>query len=121
MPSISDIASIATIGAFLVTLISLAFSAKKYLDIKKREEEIIRFETYHKLIKTISKGTDEDGLLKLVSQLAYIYELRNFPEYKVVTINTLHILEDDWSKNNKKQQKQLKISIQDTICFLEKK
>lgn len=113
-------ASIATIGAFLVTLISIAFSAKRYLNIKSREEEVSRFETYHKLLKTISKGSDEDGILKLVSQIAYIYELRNFPEYKELTKKTLNKLKEEWSKNGPPNtQPSLKEAIDDTISYIE--
>lgn len=120
MITLSDYASIATIGAFLVTLISIAFSAKRYLDIKSREEEVSRFETYHKLLKTVSKGSDEDGILKLVSQIAYIYELRNFPEYKELTKKTLNKLREEWSQNDSPNtQPSLKEAIDDTISYIE--
>ncbi|WP_331775448.1 hypothetical protein [Sulfurospirillum sp. 1612] len=118
--TLSDYASIATIGAFLVTLISLAFSAKRYLDIRTREEEVFRFKTYHRLLKTISKGSDENGILKLVSQVAYIYELRNFPEYKDLTKKTLNQLRKEWSHDEASDIKPLlKEAIDDTISVIE--
>ena len=93
-----DLASYSTIGAFLIAIGSLAYSAKRFLTIKEREQALERFQQYHNLIKTISKGTDDTGVLKLVSQIAYIYELRNFTEYSSLTKTVLNKLKEEWSK-----------------------
>ena len=120
--SLSDAASIATIAAFLVTLISIAFSARRFIIIREKEQESQRFTTYHRLIKTISKGSDEEGVLKLASQLAYIYELRNFPEYSDLTENLLNRLRVQWSKNEAGDTlEQLKEAIDDTLAYIQQK
>lgn len=94
---LQNLAAIATILTLLVTLGSLAFSAKRYLDIRERELEKERFSTYHALLKTISKGQDAEGTLKLVSQIAYINELTKFPEYSATTEQSLNLLRTEWA------------------------
>lgn len=119
--TLSDFASISTIGAFLLAICSLAFSARRYISMREKEQEASRFEIYHKLIKTVSKGNDEDGILKLASQIAYIYELRNFPEYKELTENLLNRLRVQWSKNEEGDTLiPLKAAIDDTLADLQK-
>ncbi|EGQ9833465.1 TPA: hypothetical protein ACN36G_004487 [Vibrio parahaemolyticus] len=118
--SLNDLASWATIGAFLISIISIAFSARRYLAIRDKELASERFVTYHDLIKAISKGQDRDGQLKMVSQLAYIYELRNFPEYASLTKATLLKLSEEWQTNNPERKKDsaLNKAIDETILAL---
>ncbi|EOB6258701.1 hypothetical protein ACHELR_000688 [Vibrio fluvialis] len=120
--SLSDLASWATIGAFLVSITSLAFSAKHYLSIRDKELASERFKTYHELVKAISKGGDQDGQFKRVSQLAYIYELRNFPEYTELTTSTLLSLSKEWQTNAPEREKDriLNTAIDETILALAK-
>ncbi|EGQ8107655.1 hypothetical protein I7096_005099 [Vibrio parahaemolyticus] len=121
--SLSDLASWATIGAFLISLVSIAFSAKRYLSIREKELASERFTRYHDLIKAISKGADADGDLKMVSQIAYIYELRNFPEYSDLTKSTLLRLSEEWQTNNphKEKDRVLNTAIDETIFAVNKK
>lgn len=121
--SLSDLASWATIGAFLMSLASIAFSAKRYLAIRDKELASERFTTYHDLIKAISKGADSSGPLKMVSQIAYIYELRNFPEYSELTKSTLIRLSEEWqvNSNNRVNNRVLNKAIDETILALESK
>lgn len=85
----NGIAIFVTKIAFIVSISILAFSAFRYTKTRKEELTNIRYEKYHQLIRGISTGEDSDGLLRLVSQRAYIYELRHFPEYKVLAIRLL--------------------------------
>ncbi|WP_025565801.1 hypothetical protein [Psychromonas sp. SP041] len=120
--TLTDIASIATIGAFLIAIGSLAFSARRYITITEKTQESERFEIYHELIKTISKGSDRDGVLKLASQIAYIYELRNFPEYQDLTENLLNQLRQQWSAGGTdKNFVRLNESIDDTLAELQRR
>jgi len=119
--TLSDAASITTIAAFLVTLISLAFSARKYLSIREKDQKSTRFDIYHRLLRIISVGYDNnEGDLKLASQVAYIYELRNFPEYSELTSLTLNRLRQQWANNEPRDTNDpLKDAIDDTLNHLE--
>jgi len=121
--TLSDAASAATIAAFLVTLISIAFSANSYLVIRKKDQEAARFDIYHRLLRIISSGYDErEGDLKLASQVAYIYELRNFPEYSELTRTTLNRLRGQWANNEPLETNgPLNDAIKDTLSHIERK
>lgn len=117
---LQDMAAIATILALLVSLVSIAFSARRYLDIRERDQEKERFERYHNILKTISKGSDAEGSLKLISQIAFIAELVRFPEYSASSQQALRLLRDEWSRKEPEIVKKPLIStIDETLSELE--
>ncbi|KQA22492.1 hypothetical protein AAY55_17080 [Vibrio metoecus] len=119
--SLSDLASIATVLGLLVTLVSIAFSAKKYIQIRESAQKSERFNTYHKLIKHVGSGVDQDGVMGITSQMAYIYELRNFPEYSALTQTVLLQLKVMWKQGEKEHvYNVLKECIDDTLAALNK-
>ena len=103
--TLNDLAVWATVGAFIVPLISLAFSARRWLAIRDTELKAARFQTYHGLVHSISSGTNERGVMKLRSQIAYVYELRNFPEYAQLTNTVLTLLRKEWTERKSGQLK----------------
>lgn len=113
--SLTDLASFATVASLLITavglfiavlgvalpLASIAFSAARFVREGEAERAREQFRLYHKLIADISRGKDEQGQShKLVSQLAHIYELRNFPAYAVLTAELLERLAREWQEND---------------------
>lgn len=57
--------------------------------------------------------------MKLVSQLAYVYELRNFPEYADLTEKLLTHLKADWAQSGDPQKNaKLSEAIDDTLKSL---
>ncbi len=115
---LNEIGSIATILAFIVSVAVLAFSAYRYVSLRKDELKNQRYERYHLLLRNISQGHDAGGPLKLVSQRAFIYELRHFPEYKYLTIRLLESLLNEWQEDAGKSAK-LSYEIQETIKALQ--
>lgn len=103
--TLNDLAVWATVGAFIFPLVSLAFSARRWLAIRDAELKAARFQTYHGLIHNISSGTSERGAMKLTSQIAYLYELRNFPEYAHLTRTILTLLRKEWAEREAGQMK----------------
>lgn len=114
---LNEMGSMATVFALVVSLAALAFSAFRYVSLRRDELKNQRYERYHLLLRNISNGADSDGQLKLVSQRAFIYELRHFPEYKVLTVRLLESLIDEWRENDDKKEK-LTFEIQETIKVL---
>jgi hypothetical protein len=103
--------------AFILSVAVLAGSALRYVTVRRDELRNIRYEKYHELLLKVSRGADEQGLLKLVSQRAFIYELRHFPEYGALTKRLLESLLIEWKENTEKSKK-LTFEIQDTIKAL---
>ncbi len=93
--------NIIVIIAFLtliIALVSLAFSAWRYNNIRREELKQKRFTNYHNLIHKLVAGQPEEKFPRLDSQVAIIYELRNYPEYREVTIRILEDLCQYWTK-----------------------
>lgn len=92
----------ALILAFITIILSLgvlAWSAFRYVSFRRAEMSQERFENYHKLIDWLVYGREE-GVLKLDSQIACVYELRNFRTYKGVSIRILEGLKNSWSNGD---------------------
>lgn len=106
-----------TVLAFLLSLGVLAFSAYRYVTVRRDELRNQRYERYHTLLMKVSRGTDDQGLMKQVSQRAFIYELRHFPEYSALTRRLLESLLSEW-KNDPDKNAKLSFEIQDTIKSL---
>ena len=115
--NLNEIGVSVTALTFLLSVAVLAFSALRYVTVRKDELRNIRYERYHALLLKISRGTDGEGLLKLVSQRAFIYELRHFPEYSALTKRLLESLLSEWREDPDKSAK-LTFEIQDTIKAL---
>ena len=82
----------------ILALVSLAFSAWRYNKIRREELKQKRFTNYHDLIRKLVSGQSGEKLPQLDSQVAIIYELRNYPEYRDVTIRILEELCQYWTK-----------------------
>ena len=115
--NLNDIGVVFTVFAFALSIGTLAFSAFRYVSLRRDELRNQRYERYHTLLRNISSGADADGLLKLVSQRAFIYELRHFPEYSALTKRLLESLLGEWKEDPDKNGK-LALEIQDTIKAL---
>lgn len=115
--NLNEIGVAFTILAFLLSVAVLAFSAYRYVTVRRDELRNQRYEQYHTLLMKVSRGTDDQGLMKLVSQRAFIYELRHFPEYSALTKRLLESLLSDWKKDPDKNAI-LSFEIQDTIKAL---
>ncbi|WP_318517443.1 hypothetical protein [Photobacterium leiognathi] len=82
-------------GSLLIPLLAFAFSSYRYVNVKRGEQAQQRFENYHELIhKLVRAGSDGIGM---DSQKAIIFELRNYREYKSVTIRILEGLKVSWA------------------------
>lgn len=115
----NDIVILLTIFAFVVSVAVLAFSAFRYVSIRRDELKNERYNKYHSLLRDISMGADDQGPMKLVSQRAFIFELRHFPEYRKLTVRLLESLLSEWREKPEVYAK-LSIEIQDTITVLNK-
>jgi hypothetical protein len=81
-----------------IPLITLAFSAWKYIDIRDSELRQQRFENYHSLVSKLTTTESSFG------QLVTIYEFRNYPEYRDVTLRLLESLKEDLKKPATKKE-----------------
>jgi hypothetical protein len=115
--NLNEIGVLVTALTFLLSIAALSFSAYRYVTVRRDELRNQRYEQYHTLLMKISRGIDEQGGMKLVSQRAFIYELRHFPEYGALTKRLLESLLDDW-KDDRAKNEILSSEIRETISAL---
>ena len=92
-----------TISLFIaaVSLGALAFSGVRYALDRSRQLRQQRFENYHSLLSDLVEGRKGQTVPRLDSQVAVVYELRNYREYREVSIRILKGLKTFWSDNPK--------------------
>jgi hypothetical protein len=87
-----NVKSATTILSVVIPLVVLAWSSLQYVEINQSQLKQQRFENYHLLIERISGGEKKSTSLST----AIIFELRNYSEYKEVSLRILRKLEKDW-------------------------
>jgi hypothetical protein len=92
------IGAVIAVAGFILSLATLSFSAYRFVEVRRAEQRQLNFENYHKLIGALVGGSDINAVLKVDSQIAIIFELRNFREYADVSIRILNGLIDEWSE-----------------------
>lgn len=118
--ALNDLAAWASVLALLAAVLPLSFSARRYLVIRNAELQKERFDSYHRILRVASAGSDERGVLKLVSQVAFVYELRNFPEYTDLTEKVLGMLREEWARGEDGERKtRLVEAIDETLAHLQ--
>ena len=82
----------------IISVVAGAFSSVQYVIIRRAEMRQKNFENYHQLIHELVHGRAQDGSTRLDSQIACIFELRNFKNYREVSIRILEGLKESWCK-----------------------
>jgi predicted negative regulator of RcsB-dependent stress response len=104
------------IFASLAGIATFIWAVYRYLDTRKREQDLKEFENYHKLIKQLFK-TDTKGKSIIDEMTVAIYELRNFKRYYSFSYRVLVGMKQ---RNVDKDCPRLKEELDLTIKFLEK-
>lgn len=95
--NISSFGSYVALGTFLLSVVTFAFSAYRYVTTRRDAQLQVEFENYHKLIAQLVGSERNTDTMKLDSQVAIVYELQRFKRYKPVTLRILQGLKDEWS------------------------
>ena len=91
---------VALIGTIL-PLIALIFSSWRYVLDRRSQLQQKRFENYHSLVSDLVEGRNGQQVPRLDSQIAVVYELRNYREYREVSIRILEGVKTFWSDKPK--------------------
>ena len=93
------IGAILGICTFLISFASLASSAWRFVAVRRGEQAQREFDNYHKLIGEMVGGVRVNQQMKIDSQIAIVFELRNFPNYGPVSVRILTALREEWRAN----------------------
>ncbi len=107
------------IAYIIIFCITFYFSVYRYVDTRKREQDLKEFENYHNLIQDLVQP-NEKGDIFLDRQATVVYELKNFPRYYDLSKRTLTALKGKWQKSDK-DCKRLLNEIDLTLEFLNNK
>jgi hypothetical protein len=103
MSGVSENIQIAVISALAVTipsLIVLIVNSVRYTKARRNRLRQQRFMNYHRLVSWLVEGREDQKVIRLDSQIAVAYELRNYREYKEVSIRILKGLRERWCKKS---------------------
>lgn len=84
----NNLTAISVFGA----AVAFAWSAVQFILVRRHEQRIHEFETYHRLVKELVQPDPNSQSTWIDRQVAVVFELRNFPRYYPVTGRILNNL-----------------------------
>ena len=84
------------LAGIVLPLAALAFTAWRYVGVRRDESRQRRYENYHDLIHRLVSPQENAQKLWLDSQIAVAFELRNYLEYREVSVRILEALRELW-------------------------
>jgi hypothetical protein len=105
--------------AAVVFIVATAWSALRYISLRKCEIQHKRFKDYHSLIKDFVQP-DASAHIFLDRQIATAFEMRNFPEYYELTHRLFEGLKKQWTLQGVLDER-LSEEMQRTIDHIEKR
>lgn len=109
----------------LITLagaaISFAIGLIKWIDQRNREQEQKQYEAFHKMV-CIASGVDESGkTIKMVQQIAAIYQLQAYKKYSFASIPALKLMQFEHGWATDKRAEFMETALTETINVLTSK
>ena len=105
--------------AAIPAIVALGVPAWRYVSDHRQTHRQQRFENYHRLIAELVAGRPEQTMPKLDSQIAIVFELRNYAEYRDLSQRLLQGLQSDWPESKKNARLHYEIRL--TLKALSKK
>lgn len=108
----------------LVTLVGAAISFSvglfKWIDQRNREQEQKRYEAFHRMV-CLASGVDESGrTIKMVQQIAAIYQLQAYKQYAFASVPVLQLMQFEYGHQTDDRAKFMENALSETIDVLSK-
>jgi len=101
--------------------ISFIIGLIKWIDQRNREQEQSQFAAFHKMV-CIASGVDESGkTVKMVQQVAAIYQLQAYKQYSFASIPVLQLMQFEFEKVNDERSSYFEKALRETIEVLSKR
>lgn len=104
----------------VLAVVPATWAAWTYIQTKRADQRQLRFQNYHQLVQWLIQGDQTAPLPSIDRQLAVVFELRNYREYRSATVrilrnfNRLTVMHNPWENIEL-----LVEEIHDTIAELE--
>jgi hypothetical protein len=105
------------------TGISFVIGLLKWIDQRNREQEQKTYDAFHKMV-CLAAGVDDSGrTIKMVQQVAAIYQLQRYKQYAFASIPVLKLLQFEFEQHKTKEPRDnhLNQAIQVTIEEIQKR
>ena len=90
----------------------------KWIDQRNRDMEDKRYQSFHRMV-CLASGTDETGrTIKMVQQVAAIYQLQRYKQYAFASIPVLDLLLYEIEEARDSRVEHLKKALHETIARL---
>ena len=108
----------------LITLcgaaISFVVGFVKWIDQRNREQEQKQYAAFHRMV-CIASGVDEAGkTIKMVQQIAAIYQLQAYRQYSFAAIPVLELMQFELIKAKDERSSHMEKALRETIEVLSK-
>ncbi len=92
----------------------------KWIDQRNRDQEEKQYQSFHKMV-CLASGTDESGrAIKMVQQVAAIYQLQRYKQYAFASIPVLELLLYETGEARDSRLVHLKKAMDETLAKLRK-
>jgi hypothetical protein len=109
------------IAAFLVTIATFVAGLWRYIDSRNREDQTRKLHLYLDLMRLASAVTDDGKYaVPLTQQLAAIYEIQHFPQFKYSILPILSHLRDFFATTKPPNYQLLTDAIDTTLSIVER-
>ena len=103
--------------------ISFIFGLFKWIDQRNREQEQKLYEAFHKMV-CLASGVDDSGrTIKMVQQIAAIYQLQRYKQYSFASIPVLKLMQYEFEPQKSKEPRasHMEQALSETIAVLQKR
>ncbi len=102
------------------TAVSFVIGLIKWMDQRNKEQEQKQYEAFHRMV-CIASGVDEAGkTVKMVQQIAAIYQLQAYKKYAFASIPVLKLMQFEYGKAQDDRSNHMEIALNQTIEELSK-
>ncbi len=105
------------------TGISFVIGLFKWIDQRNREQEQKLYEAFHKMV-CLASGVDDSGrTIKMVQQIAAIYQLQRYKQYAFASVPVLKLMQFEFEQQKGKEPRasHMDQALQATIEELQKR
>lgn len=101
--------------------ISFVIGLIKWIDQRNREQKQKEYEAFHKMVCIASGINQEGNVVKMVQQIAAIYQLQAYSQYSFASIPVLQLMQFEYSQTSDNRSEFMEKALSETLNVLQSK